>query len=302
MARQEETTSLEALRRRRQRPHWLVDVVIRLVRDKPLGTWGGVMVLALILLALFADVVAPYGYVETIAFANLKPPGFPFLLGTDNLGRDVLSRIIYAGRVSLSVGFGAVGIGTTAAIIIGIVTGYFGGKVDAVVQRVVDAWMCFPWLVILLSIMAILGPGLFNVILALALGQTFGNSRVIRGSVIAMKENQYMEAARALGASHLRILIYYVLPNVMAPIIIIATLGLGNAIMAESSISFLGFGVPPPFPTWGGMLSGVGLEYMYLAWWMAFFPGVALTIAVFGFNMLGDALRDILDPRLRGSQ
>jgi peptide/nickel transport system permease protein len=274
----------------------------RLVREKPLGAFGGLLVLVLMLCAIFAHWIAPYPYDETNVRQRLKPPGAQFYLGTDNLGRDVFSRIIYGARISVTVGFGAVTLSILLATIMGVTSGYFVGKVDVFVQRIVDAAMAFPVLVILLSLMAVLGPGLLNVILVLGIVPSANRSRVIRSATLAAKENQYVEAARAVGASHLRIILCYILPNIMAPIIIVATNALGAVILVEATLSFLGFGVPPPYPSWGEMLSGSGRSYMYKAPWMAIWPGVAISLAVFGFNMLGDALRDLLDPRLRGSQ
>jgi peptide/nickel transport system permease protein len=274
----------------------------RLVKEKPLGAFGGVLVLVLMLCAVFAHWIAPYPYDETNVRQRLKPPGAQFYLGTDNLGRDVFSRIVYGARISVTVGFGAVTLSILLATILGVTSGYFGGKIDVLVQRIVDAAMAFPTLVILLSIMAVLGPGLLNVILVLGIVPSANRSRVIRSATLAAKENQYVEAARAVGASHLRIILCYILPNIMAPIIIVATNALGAVILVEATLSFLGFGVPPPYPSWGEMLSGSGRSYMYKAPWMAIWPGVAISLAVFGFNMLGDALRDLLDPRLRGGQ
>jgi peptide/nickel transport system permease protein len=274
----------------------------RLVKEKPLGALGGGIVLILMLCAIFAHWIAPYPYDETNVRQRLKPPGAQFYLGTDNLGRDLFSRIVYGARISMTVGFGAVTLSLLLATILGVTSGYFGGKVDVLVQRLVDACMAFPPLVILLSIMAVLGPGLLNVILVLGIVPSANRSRVIRSATLAAKENQFIEAAQAVGASHLRIILRYILPNVMAPIIIIATNALGAVILIEATLSFLGFGVPPPYPSWGEMLSGSGRSYMYKAPWMAIWPGVAISLAVFGFNMLGDALRDLLDPRLRGSQ
>jgi peptide/nickel transport system permease protein len=274
----------------------------RLVKEKPLGALGGGIVLILMLCAILAHWIAPYPYDETNVRQRLKPPGAQFYLGTDNLGRDLFSRIVYGARISMTVGFGAVTLSLLLATILGVTSGYFGGKVDVLVQRLVDACMAFPPLVILLSIMAVLGPGLLNVILVLGIVPSANRSRVIRSATLAAKENQFIEAAQAVGASHLRIILRYILPNVMAPIIIIATNALGAVILIEATLSFLGFGVPPPYPSWGEMLSGSGRSYMYKAPWMAIWPGVAISLAVFGFNMLGDALRDLLDPRLRGSQ
>ena len=269
-------------------------------RRKPLGAIGGFIVLVLLIMALFAPWIAPYKYDETIPGARMKAPGAQFWMGTDNLGRDVYSRVVYGASVSISVGFGAVLLANVLAALIGITSGYFGGAYDICVQRVVDAWQSFPFLVVILSIMAVLGPGLLNLILALGILGAAAGSRVIRGSTISVMQNTYVEAARALGAGHLRIMIRYLLPNVAATIIILATIGLGAFILAESALSFLGFGVPPPYPSWGAMLSGSGRSFMYRAPWMAFWPGAAISLAVFGFNMLGDALRDVLDPRLRG--
>jgi peptide/nickel transport system permease protein len=273
----------------------------RFCRAKPLGAIGGLLVVLMIGMAVFANWIAPYSYDETIRGARMKAPGAQFWMGTDNLGRDIFSRVVFGARVSVTVGFGAVLLGNFLATVIGITSGYFGGKYDICVQRVVDAWQSFPFLVVILSIMAVLGPGMLNVILALGVLGAAAASRVIRGATIGIIQHQYIEAARAVGAGHLRIMWRYVFPNVTATIIILATIGLGGAILAESALSFLGFGVPPPYPSWGAMLSGSGRSYMYTAPWMAIWPGAAISLAVFGFNMLGDALRDLLDPRLRGA-
>ncbi len=270
-------------------------------RRKPLGAIGGILVLGMIVLALFAHWIAPHSYDDSIRGARMKPPGAQFWMGTDNLSRDIWSRVVYGARVSITVGFGAVLLGNALATAIGITSGYFGGKYDMAVQRVVDAWQSFPFLVVILSLMAVLGPGMLNVILALGILGAAAASRVIRGATISVLQNAYIEAARAMGAGHLRLMLRHVLPNVAATIIILATIGLGGAILAESALSFLGFGVPPPYPSWGAMLSGSGRSYMYRAPWMAIWPGAAISLAVFGFNMLGDALRDVLDPRLRGA-
>jgi len=270
-------------------------------KRKPLGALGGLIVLGLLVMAVFAPLIAPYKYDETIAGARMKAPGTQFWMGTDNLGRDVFSRVVYGASVSVTVGFGAVLLSGVLATAIGVTCGYFGGKYDICVQRVVDAWQSFPFLVIALSLMAVLGPSMSNVVLALGVFGAAPQSRIIRGATLGVIENQYIEAARALGAGHLRIMARYILPNVMATIIIIATIGLGAYILAESTLSFLGFGVPPPFPSWGAMLSGSGRSFFYKAPWMAIYPGMAISFSVFGFNMLGDALRDVLDPRLRGT-
>jgi len=273
-----------------------------LIKEKPLGAFGGVIVMGLLLCALLAPWIATHPYDQTNVRNRLKPPGAQFYFGTDNLGRDIFSRIVYGARVSVTVGFGAVSIGMCLATMIGVGSGYFGGKADVLVQRLVDAQMAIPGLLLLLNIMAVLGPGLLNIIVALGIVSAAGSSRIIRSAAMSVKENQFVEAARALGASHLRIILRYILPNIMAPIIIIATVSLGFTILIESALSFLGFGVHPPYPSWGEMLSGSGRSYMHKAPWMATWPGVAISLAVFGFNMLGDALRDLLDPRLRGGR
>jgi len=282
-----------------RRPHPL-SLVLRFCRRKPLGAIGGVIVVALIVIALFADRIAPYTFDESIRGARMKGPSAQFWMGTDNLGRDILSRVVYGARISVTVGFATVALATLLATFVGVSSAYLGGAYDIVVQRVVDAWMSFPTLVIVLSLLAALGPGLVNLILALSILGAAGASRVIRGAALSTMQNPYVEAARALGAGHGRVILQHVLPNVMATIIIIATIGLGTVILAESALSFLGFGIPPPYPSWGGMLSGSGRSFMYRAPWMALFPGAAISLAVFGFNMFGDALRDLLDPRLRG--
>jgi len=274
-------------------------LALRFCRRKPLGAIGAVIVLALIVMTVFADRIAPYTYDESVA--RMKPPSVKYWMGTDNLGRDIWSRVVFGARISVTVGFSTVLLFTLLATIIGVSSAYLGGAYDIVVQRVVDAWMSFPSLVIVLSLLAALGPGLLNLILALSILSAAGTSRVIRGATLSVMQHPYIEAARALGAGPARILLLYVLPNVMATIIILATIGLGTVILAESALSFLGFGVPPPYPSWGGMLSGSGRTFMYHAPWMALCPGVAISVAVFGFNVLGDALRDVLDPRLRGA-
>jgi peptide/nickel transport system permease protein len=273
----------------------------RFCRRKPLGAVGAVIVLVLLVMAGFAEWIAPYAYDQQIADARLKPPGRAFLFGTDNVGRDIFSRIVYGARVSVTVGFLTVLLGNLVAAAIGITSGYFRGRYDIVVQRLVDAWQSFPYLIIILSLLAVLGPGMLNVILALSILVAAAASRVIRSATLSVAEYPYIEAARAIGAGHGRVILRHVLPNVTATIVVIATIGLGGVILAESALSFLGFGVPPPHPSWGSMLSGSGRTYMYNAPWIAIWPGVAISLVVFGFNMLGDALRDVLDPRLRGS-
>src|SRR5919197_6382993 len=275
---------------------------VRLIREKPLGLLGAFIVCGLLFVAVFADAIAPYGYAQTDLLHRFRGSSAEHWLGTDQLGRDLLSRIIYGTRVSLTVSLGAVALGTLVATLIGVTSAFIGGSYDLVVQRFVDAWMAFPGLLLLLTIISLLGPGLVNVTLVLGLSFGIQNSRIIRGAALSVKENAYIEAAQAFGGSSLRIMLSHMLPNVAAIIIVVATVGLGNLILVEAALSFLGFGVPPPHPTWGGMLSLQGLSYMYQAPWLAIWPGVALSAAVFGFNMFGADLRDLLDPRLRGGR
>jgi peptide/nickel transport system permease protein len=274
----------------------------RFARQKPFGAVGAVIILALLVMAIFAEWIAPYAYDQQIPGARLRPPGRDFLLGTDNVSRDIASRIVYGARVTVTVSFATVFLGNLLAAAVGVTSGYFRGRYDIAVQRVVDAWQAFPFLVIILSLLAVLGPGMLNVILSLSILVAAAASRVIRSATLSVVENQYIEAARALGAGHPRIMLRHILPNVTATIVVISSIGLGGIILAESALSFLGYGVPPPHPSWGSMLSGSGRTYMYLAPWMAIWPGVAISLVVFAFNMFGDALRDVFDPRLRGSR
>ena len=236
----------------------------------------------------------------SIPWNSLKPPSAQYWFGTDNLGRDMLSRIIYGARLSVIVGFAATTLSMIISVFIGMTAGFFGGKYDMVMQRFVDAWMIFPGLVILIVAVSIIGPGMWQIILVLALQFGIAGSRIIRGSTIAARENMYVRAADALGASTLRLLLRHILPNIMAPIIILFTTRVAAVILSEASLSFLGLGIPPPAPSWGGMLSGTGRQYMLIAPMMALIPGLCLTIVVYGINVFGDAMRDLLDPRLRG--
>ena len=291
-----------AMTRRRGAAFRCALALARFARQKPLGALGGVIVIAMLIMTVFAEQIAPYSYDETIRGARMKPPSGAHWLGTDNLSRDMWSRIVYGARVSVTVGFATIALGIAVATAIGVSSAYFGGVYDLIVQRFVDAWLSFPYLVIILSVMAVLGPGRINLIISVAIIAAATNSRVIRAAALTVMQNQFVEAGRALGCGHGRIIVRHILPNVTATIIILATIGLGAVILAESALSFLGFGVPPPYPSWGAMLSGSGRTYMFRAPWMAIWPGVAISLAVFGFNMLGDALRDVLDPRLRGGR
>jgi peptide/nickel transport system permease protein len=277
-------------------------VVSNFMRRKPLGAIGGTIVAVLLLVAALAPWLAPYAYDVGQTDKRLLGPTWAFPMGTDANGRDMLSRIIWGARISVTVGFGAVAISTIIAILIGVPSGYFGGWVDLLVQRFVDVWIAFPALVLLISLVSVVGPGLWSVTVVLGILLAPGTSRVVRGAVIGMRHMPYVESAHCIGAGHLRIMRSYVLPNVFAPILVLATVQLGTAILAESTLSFLGYGVPPPYPAWGAMLSGTGRAFMLQSPWLSIWPGLAISLVVFGFNMLGDALRDVLDPRLRGSR
>jgi peptide/nickel transport system permease protein len=280
---------------------FLVEVIVRLVKEKPLGTFGGAIVLVLFLVGIFASWIAPYGYNEMTLAARLQAPSASYWLGTDNLGRDLLSRIIYGAQISMIVGLSVPAISTVGNLFLGIISAYFGGKTDLLIQRFVDTVMCFPGLVIMLTVIAITGPGLTQLILLLGiLGAIGGGVRVFRSAVLGVMGNVYLEASRAVGCSNWRIMYKHILPNIMAVVVVSFSMGMGGAILAEATLSFLGFGIPPPAPSWGGMLSGPARRYMLQAPWMALWPGVALSLVVYGMNMFGDGIRDILDPRLRG--
>jgi peptide/nickel transport system permease protein len=279
----------------------LLDFVVRLVRRKPLGAFGAVVFLLFLSCGIFAGALAPHGMNEISPINRMKPPSFAFPLGTDNLGRDMLSRVLYGARLSVIIGFCAAGLATALSVLIGVTTGYLGGRFDMVMQRFVDAWMTFPDLVILIAVVSVVGPGMAQVIVILGLLYGIAGSRIIRGAVVAVREDLYVHAALSLGARTRRILWLHILPNVLPPVIVLFTTRVGIVILAEAGLSFLGLGVPPPAPTWGGMLAGSGRAYMYQGPWLALAPGLCLTIVVYAINMFGDALRDLLDPRMRGS-
>ena len=278
----------------------LADFFVRLVKEKPLGTACGIIMLIFILVAIFADVLAPYPYDEMHLADILKGPSAQYLLGADHYGRDLLSRLLFGARISLVVGLAATTLNVVVATLIGGTCGFLGGKLDLAVQRFVDAWMAFPGLLLLLTIMSVAGQGLPQIIVVLGIAGGVGGSRVVRGAVVALKGNDYVLAAKAMGAPTTLVLVRHVLPNIMAPLIIIFSVNVGGVILAEASLSFLGFGLPIKVPSWGGMLSREGRRFMEQAPWLALWPGLCLTIVVYSFNMLGDAMRDLLDPRLRG--
>jgi len=275
---------------------------IRLFREKPLGAAGLVIVAIFLFCGLFADLIAPFGMNQISPANRLKPPSERFWLGTDHLGRDIFSRILYGAQLSVIIGFAAATLATVISVLLGIITGYLGGKIDLIIQRMVDAWMSFPELIILIVVVSVLGPGMCQVICVRGLVFGIGGSRIVRGAGVSVRENMYVHAAQSMGAGTPRVLMQHILPNILPPVIVLFTTRVGAVILVESGLSFLGFGVPPPAPTWGGMLSGSGRTYMYMAPWLALAPGLAITVVVYAINVLGDAMRDLLDPRMRGSR
>ncbi|MSQ11157.1 MAG: ABC transporter permease [Dehalococcoidia bacterium] len=275
--------------------------LLKIARRKPLGTVAFLILLGLVTAAIFAPLVAAKDPNELRPLLRLQGPSGTFWLGTDQVGRDVFARIVYGSRISIYVGILAVLIGTGTGILIGLISGYFGGWVDLLIQRGVDTMMAFPGLVLALVFVTVLGPGLTNMMIAIGIIVAPGESRVVRSAVLSIKENTYMEAGKAVGVSTTRMLMRYVLPNISAPIIVIASILIANAILIEAALSFLGLGVQPPTASWGNMLSAEGRRYMELAPWLAIAPGAAIMVCVLSFNLFGDTLRDIMDPRLRGT-
>lgn len=259
---------------------------------------GGVLVGVLVLAAALAPVIAPFDPVRDADLNNyLRPPGAPFLLGTDTFGRDVFSRMIYGARISLGVGIAVQASALAIGLTLGLLAGFFGGRVDQLIMRLTEVVFAFPGLLFAIAIMAVIGPSLYNVFLALGLVSWTSLARVVRGQVLALKEQEYVEAARAVGASNARIIARHIVPNTLAAVTVLVTLGIGGAILAEAGLSFLGLGAQPPQPSWGSMLSA-GRDYLLQAPWLSLYPGLAIFLTVMGFNLLGDGIRDLLDPRM----
>jgi peptide/nickel transport system permease protein len=280
-----------------KRPAWFI--ILDLMRRKPLGAAGAIIVLVMIFAAIFANVLSAYDPVAN-SFADMtQAPSWQHLLGTDQFGRDLLSRIIYGARTALFVGFTSAIIGATVGLVLGVGSAYFGGYIDLIFQRIMDIFMAFPLIIMALAVVSIFGTGAQNVIIAITVPLIPRCARVVRSNALAIREVPYIDAARANGFSHARIILRHMAPNVMAPFLIMITAFVGQAILLEASLSYLGLGVQEPTPAWGLMLQGGAEEYALSAPWMAVFPGLAITLAVFGFNLFGDAVRDILDPRLR---
>ena len=274
--------------------------IARFVRRYPLGAFGAAVLIVLVLAAVFAPVIVTHDPLWQHVPSRLTPPGGEYLLGSDTFGRDTFSRIVYGSRTSLYVGLLSVAIGAVAGTLIGIASGYLGGRVDILIQRVVDALMGFPSLVLALLMVVALGASLQNVTLAIAMTFVPRMTRLARSSALSIKQEVYVLASQAIGAGAVRVILRHILPNCLAPVFVLATGYLGTAVVAEASLSFLGLGVPPPAPSWGGMLELAARERMESAPWLAIFPGLALSIVVFSFAFFGDALRDAFDPRLRG--
>jgi peptide/nickel transport system permease protein len=273
----------------------------RFFRKKPLGAAGGVLMVVMALTAVFAEVLQTHDPIATDAAYTLGSPRAEHVFGTDHLGRDVYSRIVHGARVSLIVGLASTLLGSVLGGIIGLLSGYVGGKTDLIAQRALDILQGLPLLVLAMVVSAALGPSIQNVIIAISVPIIPRAARVIRSSVLSIREMQYIEAARALGVRHLRIAFRHILPNTVGPFIVLCTAQLGSAILVEATLSFLSLGVPEPYPSWGRMLSVSATEYAQKAPHLVLFPGVAISLTVFGSNLLGDALRDVLDPRLRGA-
>ena len=272
----------------------------RLLKEKKLGTVGAIITLALLFVGIFADVLAPYGMNETHIDDYLEAPGAKYLLGADNIGRDILSRVIYGARISVIIGLAASSIATVLSLIIGMVSGYVGGKFDLLFQRLVDTMMSIPQIILMMILISVIGPGIWQVTVVLGFMWGVIGSRIIRSAVISVKEKMYVAAAESIGCTRSKIIMRHILPNIMAPTIVLFTTRVPNVIRVEASLSFLGFGIPPPAPSWGGMLGTVGRDYMLQAPWIVFWPGLALALVVYGVNIFGDAIRDLVDPRLKG--
>lgn len=272
--------------------------IFKRYRKNKLALFGASLVGIVILFALFAPLLAPYPYEEQHLQDSLLAPNSKYLFGTDLFGRDILSRVIYGARTSLLVGFGAVTMGAAVGVVIGAAAGYFGGIADNALMRLIDIVLAIPPLLMAISISAMLGPGLFNAVVAISIGSLGGFARITRASVLSVRGQEYIEAVRALGASDLRIIVKHIFPNIAAPLIVQVSLNVASSILAGAALSFIGLGVQPPIAEWGAMLSA-GRSYIRFNWWLTAFPGLAIMLTVYGFNLMGDGLRDALDPRLK---
>ena len=288
-----DTTDLDELKRPLLRRLW------DLARRQPLGTAGAFVVVLMATAAATAGILTPFDPERASLQHMLTPPGGQFLMGTDEFGRDILTRVLYGARTALFIGLVSAFVGATVGLVIGVASAYFGGLFDLIVQRIVDIFLAFPLIIMALAVVATLGPGVQNVIIAIIVPFIPQCARVVRSSALSIREIPYVDAARALGFSHARIILRHMAPNVMAPFLIMLTYFVGQAILLEAVLSYLGMGVQDPTPAWGLMLKGAAVEFIESAPWLSIFPGLAITLAVFGFNLFGDALRDLLDPKLR---
>ncbi len=291
--------ALEKTEQRKKRSAF-ASFFIRLVKEKKLGTVGFAITLLLLFVGIFADVLAPYGMNETHIDDYLEAPGAKYWLGADNMGRDILTRVIYGARISVIIGLSASTIATILSLIIGMISGYIGGKLDLLVQRLVDTMMSIPQIILMMILISVIGAGIWQVTVVLGFMWGVIGSRIIRSAVISVKERMYVAAAQSIGCSRTSIILRHILPNIMPQTIVLFTTRVPNVIRVEASLSFLGFGIPPPAPSWGGMLGSVGRDYMLQAPWIVFWPGLALALVVYGINVFGDAVRDLVDPRLKG--
>lgn len=274
----------------------------RMLRRMPVtGLTGGIILVVFALCALLAQIVAPYDPNTGATADRLLAPSLEHPFGTDQLGRDLFSRIVFGARYSLGASLAVVSLSATLATVVAIVSGYFGGKVDLVIQRFVDAWIAFPAFLLLIALISLLGPNMRNVIIVMSIAMAGGMSRILRSNVMVIKEAPYVEMARVIGANDTRIMLFHIFPQVVPLILILASVQLGGVVLALASLGFLGFGIPPPTPEWGSMLSGRTRDFMYSAWWLGLFPGLAITLAVLSLNLFFDSVRDIVDPRMRGT-
>jgi peptide/nickel transport system permease protein len=272
------------------------------LRRMPLtGLLGGLFLLLLVIGAVFAPYVTFHDPNRIETANRLLSPSFTHWFGTDQVGRDIFSRIVFGTRYTLGASLAVCLLAATTATAVAVVSGYFGGTVDLLVQRVVDAWIAFPVFILLIALISLLGPDLRNVIIVLSIAMAGRMSRVIRSNVLSVKEATYVEAARLIGATHLRVIVFHITPQIVPLVLILASIQLGTVVLALAALGFLGFGIPPPAPEWGSMLSGRARDFMYSAWWLAFFPGLAITLAVLSLNLFFDSVRDVIDPRMRGA-
>ena len=269
---------------------------LKRIKNNTLALSGLALITALAIISIFSPVLSQYDPIEQQLTSRLSPPSSTHILGTDELGRDIYSRLLYGTRISLKVGLIAATISVLIGTLLGIISGYFGGIVDMIIMRLVDIMLCFPTFFLIILVIAFLEPNITNVMIVIGLTSWPGLTRLVRAEVLSLREREYVHAAYLLGLSHLRIFIIHILPNVLSPVIVSATLSVGSAILVESGLSFLGLGVQPPTPSWGQMLTS-GKDYIHIAWWLSLFPGIAILITVLSFNLLGEGLRDVLDPR-----